>query len=117
MTAPTEELTLDEAFALIDRHLDSIAKLREHIDAIRNEQDYRVRAAAGLAEGIDALTEREAKTMRLMYATPLSLPQIARRMFVSANTTKTHAKAIYRKLGVHNRAEMVERLKGLGYKP
>lgn len=116
-TAVESEFTLDEAFALIDRHLESIAKLREHIDAMRDEQDVRVRAAAGLAEGIESLTERETKTMRLMYVTHLSLTQIARNLFVSVNTTKTHAKSIYRKLGVHTRHEMVEYLKGLGYKP
>ena len=37
----------------------------------------------------------------------LSLSDIARELFLSANTVKTHAHAIYRKLGAHSRDEAV----------
>ena len=37
----------------------------------------------------------------------MSLRQIADELYLSSNTVKTHSRAIYRKLGVHTRAEAV----------
>jgi LuxR family maltose regulon positive regulatory protein len=39
---------------------------------------------------------------------------MAERLCVSANTVKTHSKALYRKLGVSSRAEAVEEARTLG---
>jgi LuxR family maltose regulon positive regulatory protein len=46
--------------------------------------------------------------------THLTFRQIAERSFVSANTVKTQANAIYRKLGVRSRSEAVTRARSLG---
>jgi LuxR family maltose regulon positive regulatory protein len=46
--------------------------------------------------------------------THLSFAQIADELFVSRNTVKTQAIAVYRKLDVSSRAEAVERARGLG---
>ena len=62
-------------------------------------------AAKDLAE---PLTEREEAVLRLLRG-PLSLREIGQELFLSANTIKTHTRAIYRKLGVSTRAEAVER--------
>jgi LuxR family maltose regulon positive regulatory protein len=62
-------------------------------------------AAKDLAE---PLTEREEAVLRLLRG-PLSLREIGQELFLSANTIKTHTRAIYRKLGVGTRAEAVER--------
>lgn len=42
---------------------------------------------------------------------------VASRLFVSANTVKTQLRAIYRKLGVHDRRQAVERARELGLLP
>jgi LuxR family transcriptional regulator, maltose regulon positive regulatory protein len=57
---------------------------------------------------VEPLTGREQAVLRLLRG-PLSLREIGQELFLSANTIKTHTRAIYRKLGVSTRAEAVER--------
>jgi LuxR family maltose regulon positive regulatory protein len=64
----------------------------------------------------EPLTERERAVLRLLRST-LSLREIGRELFLSANTIKTHTRAIYRKLGATTRAEAVERGYQLGLLP
>ncbi|HEX7094612.1 MAG TPA: LuxR C-terminal-related transcriptional regulator [Acidimicrobiales bacterium] len=52
------------------------------------------------------LSERELEVWRYL-ATPLSLGEISRRLFISRNTMKTHVRNIYRKLGVTAREAAV----------
>lgn len=52
------------------------------------------------------LTVNELEVLHLL-AGPDSLPQIAKRRFVSPNTIKTQVASIYRRLGVHGRREAV----------
>ena len=47
-------------------------------------------------------------------ATHLTFPEIASRLFISRNTVKTEAVAIYRKLGVSSRSEAIERAVEIG---
>ena len=54
------------------------------------------------------LTEREQAVLRLLRRS-LSVSEIARELYISGNTVKTHRRAIYRKLGVSTRAEAIER--------
>jgi LuxR family maltose regulon positive regulatory protein len=44
-----------------------------------------------------------------LLAGPLSLREIAEKLYVSLNTVKTHVRAIYRKLGVSTRHDAVHR--------
>jgi LuxR family maltose regulon positive regulatory protein len=60
-----------------------------------------------------ALSEREVEVLRLL-ATELSGPDIARRMFVSVNTLRTHTKHIFTKLDVNTRRAAVLRATDLG---
>jgi LuxR family maltose regulon positive regulatory protein len=53
-----------------------------------------------------ALTTAELRVLRLL-PTHLSFPAIAQRLYVSPNTVKTHARAVYRKLNASSRAEAV----------
>ena len=56
----------------------------------------------------EPLTDREEEVLRLLRST-LSLREIGQELFLSANTIKTHTRAIYRKLGVSTRQEAIER--------
>lgn len=60
-----------------------------------------------------ALSDRELEVLRLL-ATELSGPDIARRLFVSVNTLRTHTKHVYTKLDVNTRREAVRRATQLG---
>jgi LuxR family maltose regulon positive regulatory protein len=61
---------------------------------------------------VDPLSERELQVLRLLR-TDLSGPDIARELFVSLNTMRTHTKNIYVKLGVNNRRAAVRRAQEL----
>jgi len=60
------------------------------------------------ATGDEALSERERDVLRLL-ATDLTGPEIARQLFVSVNTLRTHTKHIFIKLGVNTRRAAVRR--------
>ena len=62
---------------------------------------------------LDALTDREMEVLRLLN-TGLTGPEIARELYVSINTVKTHTRRIYDKLEVHRRYEAIERAQELG---
>src|SRR6185503_16765440 len=57
---------------------------------------------------VDPLSARELEVLRLL-GTHLDGPAIARRLFVSLNTLRTHTKNIYAKLGVNDRGAAVRR--------
>ncbi|WP_420120058.1 tetratricopeptide repeat protein [Nakamurella sp.] len=58
--------------------------------------------------GADELSPRELEVLRLL-ATELTGPEIARTLFVSVNTLRTHTKRIFAKLGVSTRRAAVAR--------
>jgi ATP/maltotriose-dependent transcriptional regulator MalT len=72
-----------------------------------------VRSGSAAEPWDGSLTERELAILRLL-AGPASQRQLAEALFVSANTLKTHLRAIYRKLDVGSRAEAVVRARDLG---
>ena len=59
------------------------------------------------------LSEREREVLELI-ATGATNPEIAKQLFLSPHTVKEHTSALYRKLGVRNRAEAVQRAQRLG---
>ena len=65
------------------------------------------------AGGTEALSERELEVLRLL-ATALSGPEIARELYVSLNTLRTHTKHIFTKLDVTTRRAAVMRASELG---
>jgi LuxR family maltose regulon positive regulatory protein len=65
------------------------------------------------ASSDDGLSRRELEVLRLL-ATELTGPEIARRLFVSVNTLRTHTKHIFTKLEVSTRAAAVRRATELG---
>ncbi len=69
----------------------------------------RPEATGSLDQGlVDPLSPRELDVLRLL-GTHLDGPDIARQLFVSLNTVRTHTKNIYAKLGVNNRRSAVRR--------
>jgi len=55
--------------------------------------------------GWDSLTETERRVVALV-SEGLTNPQIASRMYISAQTVKTHMKNVFRKLDVSTRSEL-----------
>ena len=62
---------------------------------------------------VDALSDRELRVLQLL-ASDLSGPEIARELFVSLNTFRTHTKRIFTKLDVTSRRAAVSRARELG---
>ena len=62
---------------------------------------------------IEPLTDRELEVLHLL-AEGLSNRKIARKLFLSPNTVRTHTYNIYGKLGVHSRMQAVARARELG---
>jgi LuxR family maltose regulon positive regulatory protein len=65
---------------------------------------------------VEPLTARELEVLQLL-AEGLPNREIARRLFVSLSTTKTHTRNVYGKLGVRSRGEAVDRARTLGILP
>jgi LuxR family maltose regulon positive regulatory protein len=77
----------------------------------------RSRAAATAQAGlIEPLSVRELDVLRLL-GTHLDGPAIARELYVSLNTVRTHTKNIYAKLGVNDRGAAVRRAQELDLMP
>jgi LuxR family maltose regulon positive regulatory protein len=62
---------------------------------------------------VDPLSDRERTVLRLL-ASRLTCGEIARELYLSVNTVRSHVKAIYRKLGVNARVDAVNRGHALG---
>jgi LuxR family maltose regulon positive regulatory protein len=70
-------------------------------------------AATSTTGLLEPLTDRELAVLRLLPGR-LTQRQIAAELFVSLNTVKTHGRGIFRKLGVADRQQAVQRARELG---
>ena len=86
---------------------------RAHVQALRAAGSAAVMLTTTDGPSQGTLSDREAEVLRLL-ATPLSGPEIARQLFVSINTLRTHTKSIFTKLDVNTRAAAVSRAADLG---
>ena len=106
----------DEARALL-RRVGDIFRVRPRLGVLvqRNaELDRRTRALAEPGgRWASSLTPAERRLLPLL-ATHLSFREIGERLYVSRNTVKTQAIAVYRKFGVTNRSAAIERAVALG---
>ncbi len=62
---------------------------------------------------VEPLSQSEIRVLRYL-PTNLSAPEIASELYLGVSTVKTHIHHVYAKLGVHRRAEAVERARALG---
>ncbi|WP_406830625.1 LuxR C-terminal-related transcriptional regulator [Pedococcus sp. KACC 23699] len=74
---------------------------------------YRRVVAVPAPTAVEGLSDREREVLVLL-ATALSGPEIARELFVSVNTLRTHTKHIFTKLDVRTRRAAVSRASELG---
>jgi LuxR family transcriptional regulator, maltose regulon positive regulatory protein len=84
--------------------------LRRWIDDGWAQTEAVTRSSTGSAWG---LTTAELRVLQYM-PTHLSFPMVAEELYVSANTVKTHARAVYRKLDASSRGEAVLRAREAG---
>jgi LuxR family maltose regulon positive regulatory protein len=95
---------------LILRVRPQLGVLTDLTDAIQDEVDRMPEAANANGTG---LTGAELRLLPLL-ATHFSFREIGERLHVSRNTVKTQAISVYRKLGVSNRSDAIERAGELG---
>ena len=90
--------------------------LRQHprrlLDAAASAQRAPAEALVGVPLA-DPLSERELEVLRLLDS-DFTGPELARQLFVSLNTLRTHTKRIFTKLDVNNRSAAVRRARELG---
>lgn len=128
--AARTSLGVTQAAGILERlagkgHLDVAAVDGDLVYALRNGGPRRAPQAGQAAdrregaEGgasakppVEPLGEREVEVAR-MLASGMTNREIAGELYVSHGTVKAHTANIYRKLGVHNRAEMIQRARDL----
>jgi LuxR family maltose regulon positive regulatory protein len=62
---------------------------------------------------VEPLSEREVEVLRMLDSS-LTSEEIARELYISTNTARTHIRNIYSKLDVHGRIEAIQKAKELG---
>lgn len=94
---------------------DYVQRLLAAFDGENKFQDSPLTArekATGDPLSLDPLSKREVEILYFLAGT-LSADEIARKLFVSVHTVRSHMKKIYSKLGVHGRLEAVEKAREL----
>jgi LuxR family maltose regulon positive regulatory protein len=99
---------LAEARTTVDSCPDS-GILRERLATV----ELALRARPRRRDADTALSERELVVLRMLGGS-LSERDIGRELYLSHNTVHSHARSIYRKLGVSSRAEALDRARELG---
>ncbi len=103
-------LYLDDGAPMRDLLARAAAAGNEHARRLVRPATPVVTSSPGLA---DPLSEREHEVLRLL-SSELTGPQIARHLYVSVNTLRTHTKRIFTKLDVTSRAAAVRRAREVG---
>ncbi len=106
-----------EATALLNEARQLLSSLPDGAGAQLARLDRLERRLAALSPATaldEPLTHRERDVLRLLRG-PMSLREIGQELYLSQNTIKTHARAIYRKLGVSDRQTAVLKARDLGF--
>ena len=86
------------------------------VAALTDEVQQELETAKGRASSGEVLerpSDAELAVLRLL-GTDLTTREIGERLFVSANTIRSHKRSLYHKLGVHTRADAIARAGALG---
>jgi ATP/maltotriose-dependent transcriptional regulator MalT len=94
---------LDEASPLVHQFQHGMEAMIARLEAVQKS----LREGQAQGRHSEPLTAREIDVLRRL-ARSLSLGQIASELYLSPNTVKTHAAALYRKLGARSRSEAVK---------
>ena len=108
---------IEAARSALDSSRELIAELGDsgRLPALIAEVDRELRLIRDHAAGgalVESPSEAELAVLRLL-ASDLSAREIGEKLFLSANTVRSHTRSIYRKLGVHSRADAVARADAL----
>jgi LuxR family maltose regulon positive regulatory protein len=98
------------------RQIQDIFQQRADLGSLRTQAAQlrsRIDSIAANALGASSLTTAELRLLPLL-TTHLTLAEISQRLYLSRNTVKSQAHAVYRKLGVSSRSEAIERMHELG---
>jgi LuxR family transcriptional regulator, maltose regulon positive regulatory protein len=106
---PVARRLLGDAERVTDSHQPS-PLLRRWIDDGWAQTEAVTQSSTASAWG---LTTAELRVLQYL-PTHLSFPMVAEQLYVSANTVKTHARAVYRKLDASSRGEAVVRAREAG---
>jgi len=105
---------LHPALGLLERHTRHRTAHAALIAEIRSLIAGRTRPPpAGPPPPLEVLSDSEIRVLRYL-PTNLTTPEIAKELWLSPNTVKTHIRNLYVKLGAHRRAEAVARGRDLG---
>jgi len=108
---------LEEASATLASAREAIGELADSgqvpsLAADAERELEQARARAGNGEMLERPTQAELTVLRLL-SSDLSAREIGDELYLSANTVRSHTRAIYRKLGVNSRADAVARATAL----
>jgi LuxR family transcriptional regulator, maltose regulon positive regulatory protein len=95
----------------LDRRRSAHASLIAEIQGLLRES--RPALPDGPRPTIEPVRNSELRVLRYL-PTNLTAQEIARELYVSQNTVKTHMRSLYAKLGAHRRSEAIERARALG---
>ena len=105
---------LDAATELLDEADAALADLDDApLLSVWSRETRAALIQAGERRNAYGLTRAELRTLQYL-PTHLSFREIGERLFLSANTVKTQARAVYRKLDATSRAETVQRAREAG---
>jgi LuxR family maltose regulon positive regulatory protein len=96
------EHLLDEAAQMLSRFPEGMETMQARLADARSN----LRRPRSPEPATEALTGREVDVLRQLQG-PLTLAEIASELYLSRNTVKTHAQAVYRKLGASSRSDAV----------
>nr|MBA2713478.1 response regulator transcription factor [Rubrobacteraceae bacterium] len=98
-----------DRLALSDRQSEAVAAPAQPSGVTYEDDQSREAPVAPLEE---PLSEREVTVLKLLAAGRTNR-EISQRLFIAQGTVKAHVASVYRKLGVHSRAEAVSKAKDL----
>lgn len=99
-------LIVATGIALIANAL-TMAQVQKTVDGA--EESSSVERAVGKLASEYGLTNRE-REVTLCLAKGYSFPQTAEALFISIDTVRTHAKSLYRKMGINKKRQLIEQV-------